>query len=142
MSQEYSIILAGAGGNLCNMKCTYCSATGVTEKDKPGCKEWPIEIDYDAMFKTMESNPIVKEALEKNEELTINLWGGDPLMHTKEWDELVPKIKEHFPNLKFRVYLSTNGLLYYFNAKGVGTVQDGYFAIKKSGFMTSIKSMD
>lgn len=111
MSQEFSIILAGAGGNLCNMKCTYCSATGVTEKDKPGCKEWPIEIDYDAMFKTMESNPIIKEALEKNEELTINLWGGEPLMHTKEWDELVPKIKEHFPNLKFRVYLSTNGLL-------------------------------
>ena len=100
------------------MKCTYCSATGVTEKDKPGCKEWPIEIDYDAMFKTMKiadktttAVSMVKEALEKNEELTINLWGGDPLMHTKEWDELVPKIKEHFPNLKFRVYLSTNGLL-------------------------------
>ena len=111
MSQEFSIILAGAGGNLCNMGCHYCSAVGVTKKDNPGTKEWPIEIDYKAMKKTMSNNPILKEAMEKNQEVSLNFWGGDPLMHTKLISEMADWVDKTFPNLKYKMFISTNGLL-------------------------------
>ena len=111
MSQEFSIILAGKGGNLCNMGCHYCAGTCVSKKDSPGTKEWPIVIDYDALFDKMSKNDIIKNAIAKREPLVLNLWGGDPLMHTKEWDELLPRIREAFPDLLFEVFISTNGLL-------------------------------
>ena len=76
MAQEFSIILAGKGGNLCNMGCHYCSAVGVTKKDNPGTKEWPINIDYKAMSQTMEKNPIIQSAIQRKEEISLNFWGG------------------------------------------------------------------
>ena len=131
---EFSIILAGKGGNLCNMGCHYCSATGVSKKDSPGCKEWPIVIDYDAMFKTMDANPTFKEHRGPDKNLVLNLWGGDPLMHTKYWDEMLPKIREHYPDLNFKIFISTNGLLL-----GAKHIQDWiYDAHKKWGLEMQI----
>lgn len=111
MAQEFSIILAGKGGNLCNMCCHYCSAVGVTKKDNPGTKEWPIEIDYEAMKKTMDSNPIIQEAIQKGEKLSLNFWGGDPLMHTKLISEMADWVDRTYPTLKWHMFISTNGLL-------------------------------
>ena len=134
---EFSIILAGKGGNLCNMCCHYCSATGVSKKDNPGSKEWPIEVDYDALKKTMETNPIIKDAIAKKSILTINLWGGDPLMHTKQFSEIWDWIDKTFPNLKYHGFVSTNGLLL-----GAKHIQDWIYEEHKKHGLTIQLSHD
>lgn len=108
---EYSIILAGTAGNLCNMQCHYCSAVGVSEKDLKDKIETGIEIDYAKMKETMDKNPIVQEHLKSGKKLTINNWGGDPLMYYKQLEEVDDWIRATYPTLNFDVFISTNGLL-------------------------------
>ena len=97
---EFSINLFG--GCKCNAMCDYCSAHLVKE-------EHP-EIDMPAIIKTMRSNKEIKKCLERGEKLNINLWGGEPLIHTKWFDEIVEGLEKEFGDNIANYFISTNGI--------------------------------
>lgn len=111
---EISMVLAG---NLaCNMLCSYCSATGIAPEDfeKRGCKKSDLGKpiwDWDGLKKIFDTNPIIQEHLKTGKTLTLNFWGSEPLLWTKEFDMYFEWVKKHYPNLKFYAFISTNGLL-------------------------------
>lgn len=118
---ELSFVLAGNGGNICNMNCRYCSADIQLDKN---AKITDIEFDYPEMEKKIKTNPIykayLKDEIDKGAQipqqpLTVNFWGGDPLMHTKIWDEMIDWLDTILVN--FNIFVSTNGIL--FGAKHV-----------------------
>ena len=129
---ELSFVLAGKGGNICNMNCRYCSADIQLDKN---AKITDIEIDYKAMEEKIRSNPIYQAYLvDKNnpnkkapeQKLTVNFWGGDPLMHTKIWDEMMEWLDTII--LDYSIFISTNGLL--FGAKHVQDWCDAHWGNK------------
>ena len=97
---EFSINLFG--GCKCNAMCDYCSAHLVKE-------EHP-EIDMPSIIKTMRSNKEIKKGLERGEKLNINLWGGEPLIHTKWFDEIVEGLEKEFGDNISNYFISTNGI--------------------------------
>ena len=97
---EFSINLFG--GCKCNAMCDYCSAHLVKE-------EHP-EIDMPAIIKTMRSNKEIKKGLERGEKLNINLWGGEPLIHIKWFDEIVEGLEKEFGDNIANYFISTNGI--------------------------------
>lgn len=95
---EFSIILSG--GCKCNAMCSYCSAHLVEQED--------VVVDLDAIIKTMKSNKMIQEAVNKGEKLFINLWGGEPLIHLEYYGPLMERLEKEF---EIGVYfLSTNGI--------------------------------
>lgn len=98
---EFSIILRG--GESCNAKCHYCSGRL--------CDHETVEWDLPEMEKKMRTNPIITGAIAKGEEIQFNLWGGEPTLHLKEYDKIMAYIDEHFKDLKYSWFISTNGLL-------------------------------
>lgn len=98
---EFSINLFG--GAKCNAMCSYCSAHLITE-------EHPI-IDLDAIVKTMKENRDLQKAFNGDDEkVTINLWGGEPLIHIKYFDPIVERLEKEFGNKISAYFISTNGI--------------------------------
>lgn len=99
------------------MLCSYCSATGISPEDfkrKGKCKSSYGKViwDFDALKKIFDTNPIIQEHLKDNSKiLTVNFWGSEPLLWTKECDIYTDWIDKNYPTLKYHLFISTNGLL-------------------------------
>ena len=109
------ISIVGAGALICSGKCSYCSATSVQECDYEGKnikKEdfGKIIWDWDAVKKIFDTNPIVQEALQKNESLTLNWWAAEPLDFYQDAERYFDWVAENYPTLKFKTFISTNGI--------------------------------
>ena len=97
---EFSINLFG--GCKCNAMCSYCSAHLVKE-------EHPI-IDLDAIINTMKNNREINNCIKNNKKITINLWGGEPLIHTEYFDIIIERLEKEFSNVIGEYFISTNGI--------------------------------
>lgn len=99
---EFSINLFG--GAKCNAMCSYCSAHLIKE-------EHP-EIDLDAIVKTMKGNRELQKVFSGKikDKITINLWGGEPLIHIKWFDPIVERLEKEFGNYIGGYFISTNGI--------------------------------
>mgnify|MGYP007069852090 CR=1 FL=1 len=113
---EFSLVLSGQLA--CNALCSYCSATGISPEDfkRKGCKKEDYgkpKWDWGALKKIFDTNPIIKEHINHPEKtLTVNFWGSEPLLWTKECDKYTDWIDKNYPTLKYQLFISTNGMLF------------------------------
>lgn len=110
---EFSVI--GSGALICSGKCSYCSATSVQECDYEGKnikKEdfGKIIWDWDGLKKTFDTNPIIQEAIQKGQVLTLNWWAAEPLDFYQDAEKYWSWVEKTYPNLKFVTFISTNGI--------------------------------
>ena len=97
---EFSINLFG--GCKCNAMCSYCSAHLIEEEN-------PV-IDLDAIVKTMRENRALQDGLRRGEKISLNLWGGEPLIHTKYFDVIIERLEKEFGKDIGSYFISTNGI--------------------------------
>lgn len=90
------------GGCKCNGLCDYCSAHLLKEEN-------PV-IDLDAIIKTIKNTKYIVEGFNKGENLSISLWGGEPLIHTQYFDIIIDGLEKEFGNKIQNYFLSTNGI--------------------------------
>ncbi len=122
---ELSYIIAGSGGNCCTARCRYCSAD-IYEKDDLKNQMKKISINFERMKNLLDKNPILQNALNTGEELTINGWSGEPLLYWKEHEMIMDWFKKTYPNLRYKFFISTNGTLL-----GVKTIQEWIYKMKE-----------
>ena len=90
------------GGCKCNAMCSYCSAHLIEEEN-------PV-IDLDAIVKTMRENRALQDGLRRGEKISLNLWGGEPLIHTKYFDVIIERLEKEFGKDIGSYFISTNGI--------------------------------
>lgn len=86
-------------GDACNMGCKYCQVS-------PTCKEHEVKWDDEAFLNRVRD---YTKGIKKDETLSVDLWGGEPLMKLKDLQKVIDVIKSVVPNTSFMT--SSNGLL-------------------------------
>lgn len=110
---EFSIV--GAGALICSGKCSYCSATSVQECDYEGKnikKEdfGKIIWDWAGVTKIFNTNPIIQDAIKKRQSIVLNWWAAEPLDFYQDAEKYWDWVHEHYPDLQFSAFISTNGI--------------------------------
>lgn len=144
MSTEISIIAYGDGvcindhdrnpyGNEKYGLCAYCSGSNNWNKSNAVSSQIKDWADWDKLEKALETNPIILEAIKKNESIMFNIWGANPdtpipiadgLDSPLERSQAIIDFCEEFTkkhNINHEYFVSTNG--FWMNDK---RVQDFY----------------
>ena len=111
-NMEFSVVMSG--DLLCNMLCSYCSATGIDKSDyknKKSCSFGQPVWDWNGMKKVFDTNPIIQKAIKEKTIMTLNFWGSEPLLWYKEYEKYFDWVDKNYPDLKYHTFISTNGLL-------------------------------
>lgn len=94
-----SVVMYGCRS--CNLNCAYCNSEGDSENKSSKSKvNSKFILDKDKLYTTILNYPPYAYERSKNENAPIifNIWGGNPLLHFKEFKETAEFLMEKFPN--------------------------------------------
>lgn len=91
-----SIVMYGCRS--CNLNCAYCNSIGESE-ESTSKKDSKFVLDKDKLYHTIMNYPQTQSELKNDEhpKFEFAIWGGNPLLHFKEFKETVAFLEEKFP---------------------------------------------